>query len=690
MNGPGIRVGIDVGGTFTDFVLLDPATRAMHLHKESSTPDDPARAVASGFAAVTREASVDPAKVELVAHGTTIGLNSIIQRSGATAALIVSAGAKDVLELARGKMRDPLNFFDSKEVPLVPRSHVIETPFRLDARGRVLVKASQADIEAVVERLHALGARSAAVSITNGYLAPELEQAFSARIARKARDVAITSAAQTWPEIREYERAMVALMNAYISPLMLRYFSLVESGLAAHGFRGKLCITTSNGGTVSVATARQRPIDTVLSGPAAGVVATARFAEASAQRSAITVDMGGTSSDMSVITDADVEYSTRAQVGDFPLFMPVVSVSAIGSGGGSLLWVDDFGVLKVGPESAGAQPGPVCYGRGGTHATITDCYLVCGFLSPEQKLGGQVALSYDKARAALAMVAARLGFEGADAPERAAWSALAVATSKMGTELQKGLAVRGIDPHGYALVPFGGAGPTQAAMLADESRLDRVVIPKSPGTFCALGAVQSDLKRDFSRTIRRVIDGGDSASKVLRDAIDVLRAEGDEWLAEEADLVRGRAARLVADMRYQGQSYEIPVDLAALPGAADDASLTELFHREHERVYRFHDDASRVEVTSVRLTAIGRLEHLDLASLVDPPRPQARRRKRRVYIDRGWREAEVIDRAELVSGVDIAGPAIVEQTDTTTVVLPNWHATADPLGNLVLARKEQR
>jgi len=690
MSNPGVRIGVDVGGTFTDFVLLDPASGLLHLHKEPSTPDEPSRAVAIGFSAITGRAAVDPGAVQLISHGTTIGLNSIIQRKGARTALIVSRGSKDILELGRCKMRDPLNFFDSKEVPLVPRSHVIETDFRLDANGNVSVEPTSAAIATIAAQVGDLGVQSLAIAITNAYLAPELESRFAAQLAEQLTGVSITAVSSIWPEIREYERAMVGLMNAYIAPLMQNYFASVEKGLATQGFRGKLHITTSNGGTVSVATARERPIDTILSGPAAGVVATARFAEVFSQRSAITVDMGGTSSDMSVITEADVEYSTRAQVGDFPLFTPVVSVSAIGAGGGSVLWVDDFGVLKVGPESAGAAPGPACYGRGGTRATVTDCYVVCGLLSTAHKLGGQVSLSYQLARDAVAVVAAQLKFAGPDGPERAAWAALKVATSKMATELQKGLAVRGIDQKGYALIPFGGAGPTQAAMLAVEARLDRVVIPESPGTFCALGAALSDLKRDFSRTIRQSISGTEAASRSLAAAIKALKSEGAGWLEQEGDLLIATEYRLVADMRYRGQSYEIPVDLAAIDSEQpSDQQLTQAFHKEHFRVYRFADEKSLVEITSVRLTAVGKLAHMNLATIKVKLPPSTERPSRRIFMNDRWHEAVVLDRSALRAGQTLPSPAVIEQQDTTTVIPGDWTGAVDSYGNLVLQRKER-
>lgn len=683
----GIRIGVDVGGTFTDFVLIDPTASRLYMHKEPSTPKDPAQAVSSGFAAIVRQANVAPGAVQLLAHGTTIGLNAIIQRKGAATSLVVSQGAKDVLELGRCKMRDPLNFFDTKERPLVPRSHVLEVPLRLDARGRPILTPKPSDVRSLARRLRELRLTSAAVAITNAYLAPEIEASFCAELAAQVPEISITSAAAIWPEIREYERTMVGLMNAYIAPLMERYLTSIEAGLAAQGFRGKLLITTSNGGTVSVATARSRPIDTVLSGPAAGVVATARFAEVFEQRNAITVDMGGTSSDMSVVTDADVEYSLRAQVGDFPLFMPVVSVNAIGAGGGSILWVDEFGVLKVGPESAGAFPGPACYGRGGDRATVTDCYVVCGLISTETKLGGQVSLSADLARNALMGVAKQLRFNGPDAAQRTAWAALKVATAKMATELQKGLAMRGIDQQGYALIPFGGAGPTQSAMLAAEARLDRVVIPRSPGTFCALGAVLSDLKRDFSRTIRKTVGGDGAAAKTMTAAGRDLERQASKWLKREADLVVTTEPRLAADMRYAGQSYEIAVDVSKLRQPFADADLTDALHREHEKVYGFADHTSLAEITSLRLTAVGRLEHPDLTTLIPeapPPVPEA---VRAIYLQDRWAEARVYKRSALAPGSSITSPAIVEQKDTTTVIPDGWEAKVDAHGNLVLMRE---
>ncbi len=680
-NRVGPRIGIDVGGTFTDLTLSLPEQGRILLHKEPSTPEDPARAVSNGFAAVVARAGIDPGAVEIITHGTTIGLNAIVQRRGAKIALVTSRGNRDLLEIGRGTMKDPLNFFDRKEVPLVPRSHVLETGFRIDARGGV-ADAGEDEIAALAQRLGALDVEAFAVVVLNAHLKPDSESAFARRLSA-ASGIEAWPSGTIWPQIREYERGVVAVMNAYVAPLMRRYLDRIEVALGQQGFAGRLLIATSNGGTLSVASARERPIDTLLSGPASGVVAAARFATLAGYPEAVTVDMGGTSSDMSVLSRSGVGYSTGARIGDFPLFLPVVNVSAIGAGGGSVVSVDGFGVLKVGPESAGAAPGPVCYGRGGTQPTVTDCYLACGLISEERMLGGQIKLSREAALAALARIAPQAGFSGVDASEQVAWAAIRVATAKMATELRKGLAERGIDPRNHALIAFGGAGPTNGFLLAAEARVGRALVPTMPGTFCALGSMMSDLKRDFTRAARRVLDAEGETAGWIAAAARELTAEADAWLDPDAALLTRRAYRLSASMKYRAQSYETDVEI---PIAPEDAELRELFHAAHERRFGFRDTASPIVIASIQLTAIGYLAHAEPEYSTGPSRPSPAPATRPVFLGGEWLDARIVERRDLRPGDVLDGPVIVEQDDTTTVIPPRWHAQIDRHGTIVGTR----
>jgi N-methylhydantoinase A len=383
------RIGIDVGGTFTDFVLADGSDRLVR-YKEPSVPDDPSLSVERGLPRLIERACVAPGDVELVVHGTTLALNAIIQRRGARMGLVVSPGNRGVLEIGRAQLPSAFSFLAQKEPPLVPRDLVCEVSARLDVRGAVVGEATEAELADIAATFRAAGVDAVTVMLLHSYANPDFELHVAARLAERMPGVSISTSAAVWPERREYERCLMALMNAYIQPLMTDYLTRLRQRISGLGVSAPIYITSNNGGTLSIDTARQRPIDTILSGPASGVVAASVVAGHTPFENLITLDMGGTSADMSVIEAREPTHTTRTQVGGLPLIVPVVAVSAVGAGGGSIVWVDRQGALKVGPSSAGAVPGPACYGNGGTQATLTDCYLLAGYIDPAHFLGGGV------------------------------------------------------------------------------------------------------------------------------------------------------------------------------------------------------------------------------------------------------------------------------------------------------------
>lgn len=685
MHKSGARIGIDVGGTFTDFVLSNPNDGSLTYYKEPSTPDEPSRALIEGLQSLLKKAGMTPSDVGTLMHGTTIGLNAIIQRRGATIALVVSKGYRDILEIARSRMPSSFDFHASKEEPLVPRLRILEIDARLSASGAVSKAADDAELDRVAAELKALGVDAAALVLINGYTTPSVEIDMAQKLSERAGGLSITSAAAIWPEIREYERTLVACLNAYIQPLMQRYFAGLKKGLERDGVVAPILVTASNGGSLSLMSAHERPVETILSGPASGVMAAARLAEAADVKSIITFDMGGTSSDIAVAQAGSAELATRTDIGGLPLVLPVVDVSAIGAGGGSIVWVDAHGLLKVGPQSAGAMPGPVSYGRGGKEPAVTDCYLALGYIDPAGFLGGRMKLDVDAARKALAEVGARIGLTGEDGAALAAEGALAVTTAGMATELYKTLASRGLDPAAFALVPFGGAGPTHANLLAAEAGIGRVVIPPAAGTFCALGAAAADLRRDFVRSIRRSVD--DKTAALMLDVMKELEEEGSAWLDREGETSQTRRFERGADMRYAGQAYELRVKLDE--NCRDAASIAEAFHLEHERIYGFRDTDTDVELGTVRLAVVGVTENISQPEIAAGSGKPACKGERPIFRSGKWVSAGVYDRSALGAGDQIAGPAIIEQDDTTTVLLPGWSARADALGNLHLERTAQ-
>ena len=673
------RVGIDVGGTFTDLVLADSRTGRLVHYKEPSTPTDPSLAVETGMASLMRQAAIGPAEIGLVVHGTTLALNAIIQRRGARLALIVSRGHRDVLEIGRSRMPSSYNFHAGRGEPLVPRERMLEIDARMNAQGQVIARPGAADLEHLAAALTATGADAAAIMLLNSYLDPTLEEEVATTLERLLPNLPITRSAIIWPEIREFERALVAGMNAYISPLMDAYLDRLARRLRGLGIAAEITITASNGGSLGLATARKRPVENILSGPASGVTAGVELTRVTRIPAAITFDMGGTSADISVIRGLQPEYATNTMVGDLPLMMPVVAVSAIGAGGGSLLTVDPQGLLKVGPESAGARPGPVCYGLGATVPAITDCYLAIGLIDPERFLGGRLKLDAQAARAALAALGKRIGLP---TPEAVAEAALKVATARMATELFKALAQVGADPREFTLLPFGGAGPTHATMLADEAGLRAAVIPLGPGTFCALGAICADIRRDFARSLGEANVA--HATDAIQAAFKTLLEQGNAWIASESSLVGDIVTTRLADMRYAGQAFNVSVKIPQdLP--LDAENLAELFHQAHEALYGFRDTAAPVLILTVRVAVAGRLPPLATHRPSPSPSPSAHPTTRPVFVSGAWRDVPVWRRSDLQPGHHIAGPALIEQDDTTIWVIPGWSGSVDPTLDLRLA-----
>ena len=680
------RIGIDVGGTFTDFVLTNPRTGEIVRYKEPSVPSDPSLSVGRGLPVLIERAGVRPGDVELLVHGTTLLVNAIIQRRGARVGLVVSRGHRGVLEIGRMSLDNSFDFTLRKEEPLVPRNLVFEAGARVRADGSVAERPSPADLDRLASHLGAAGVEAVTVLLLNSYAFPETEREVAEALRRRLPGVPITGSAEIWPEQREFERGLVAIMNAYVQPLMSAYLHRLEDRVAEAGVNAPIYITASNGGTLSIDTARERPIDTVLSGPASGLVAAMRVARSLGRGGIITVDLGGTSCDLALNQGEEPEYATSTRVGDYPLVVPVVNVRAIGAGGGSVLRVDPQGVLKVGPESAGADPGPVCYGRGGVRPTVTDCYLLVGFIHPEHFLGGRMRLDRDAAREAMDAVADRLGYEGGDRAVRAADAALRVASAMMANELSKGLARRGAAPREFALMAFGGAGPTHANLLAEEAGLDTVVVPPGPATFCALGAILADVKRDYVRSHRLRFAGGPPVAAELASIFRALEDSASSWIRSEGDMLGEVVFDASLDMRYTGQAFDlqvpIPEELRAEP---DLGAITELFHREHERIYSFRDPESSVEVSTERVRVTGRIPPLEL-----PPAPERGPAEpfdtRRVYVAGRRLDVPVHARRALGRDASIPGPAIIEQEDCTVWVLPGWNAAVHRTGSLLIRR----
>jgi N-methylhydantoinase A len=553
---PPYRLGIDIGGTFTDFSLLDETSGELTGFKWPTVPADPARGVVEGLRALVAERKVAPGDIGYLVHGTTIAINTVIQRNGAALGLLVTRGFGDVLELQRLRLASPVNFVATRPLPLIPRYRVGEVRERILADGSVDTPLDREELRREARRLvEDEGAEALVVSFLNAFRTPEHEAEAKKLLAEAYPQVPVACSHEVWPQIREYERTIVAVLAAYVRPRVVRYLGTLERELAAAGVRVPVYVTKSNGGVTTARDARQASAETLLSGPASGVIGATYVCRRAGYANLITLDMGGTSADIALVPGGEPVTSTDEVVGDFPVVMPAIGVSSIGAGGGSVAWLDPVGVLKIGPRSAGADPGPACYGRGGQEPTLSDAFLLCGFLNPANFVGGRLRLYPEAAAAALTPLADALAL-GLD---EAAEAVVEVATANMYAAFSNVLARHGVDPREFALVAFGGAGPIEACFLAEEFHIPRVIVPPSPGTLCALGAMSADVKSDYVRTVHRRLSATTGA-RLAADCAD-LEARARRWLAGDAPAVRESALRFTAEMRYVGQAFQIEVPL---------------------------------------------------------------------------------------------------------------------------------
>lgn len=682
------RLGIDIGGTFTDFSLLDEATGEIAVFKAPSDPERPEAALLAVTRRILTDRRLRPEQIRYFVHGTTLAVNTIIQRKGSRTALLVTKGFRDILNIARHRIPDIFNFMAEVPAPLVPRSLVFEIPERCRADGRVIAAPDETAVVAAAQRMMAEGVESVAVCFLHSYRNPAGEQAARDMLRRAAPDLYVCISSDIWPQLREYERALAAVMNAYVGRSMQGYFERLERGVREVGVAAPVLSTKSNGGVMPVRAASERPVETLMSGPAAGVIGAVHVGHAGGFERMISFDMGGTSADVAVI-DGAPQYSTEGHVGDFPVIMPAVDITSIGAGGGSIAWTDPSGALKVGPESAGAVPGPACYGTGGTRPTVTDAYVALGIIAPDRLLGGSVRLDAAAAERALRGLGERLGRDVRATAE----AILDVATSQMYSALIPLLARKGVNAEDFALLAFGGGGPCHAFLLAADVGIPRVIVPLHPGILCAAGSLVADVRKDLVQTLHLVLPAQrDAAAEsghviaALRAAFDRLGTEGQAWLGAQGLSFVEQREEWTVDMRYVGQSFELTPALTAedLADAGGDR-LRAAFFEVYERVYGQKDEAAAIEILAVRLAAVGVNPRPRLAVPLPTPAPAPPRAvvTRPVFIGGRERAAAIYRRADLAPGFSFNGPAIVEQYDTTVFVTPGFVVTVDACGNLI-------
>lgn len=680
-----VRIGLDVGGTFTDLCLFDADTGEVRVIKVPSTPADPAQGILPAMQTGLERQQAQAAEVVSLAHGTTVATNTLLQHSGARVGLITTRGFRDLLEIKRQTRPDLYDLQVERPAPLIRRDRRLEVAERVASDGRILTPLHRDEVLAALHRLRQAQVDAVAVCFLFSYLVPEHEAQVRDLVAHAFPEAYVSVSHEVLPEFREYERLSTTVVNAYLGPVISRYVGRLGDRLRQFGLTLTPYITQSNGGIISLDVARRQPVRTVLSGPSTGVIGAAYLGQQLGYPQVITFDMGGTSTDVSLVEHGRPHFTTEREIAGHVIKTPMIDVHTVGAGGGSMAWIDRGGLLKVGPQSAGADPGPACYGRGGTVATVTDANVALQILNPRHLLDGDMPIEAQAARAALVPLAEALHME----PLEVARGVLAVVVANMVRAIQRMSVQRGYDPRDFALVAFGGAGPLHAGWIARELGIRRILVPERPGLACAFGLLVTDMRSDYTRSKLMPVEAVDVEE--VQGVFHALEAQAHRWLDTEG-IPRGRRVlRRAVDMRYVGQNFEltVPVPEGRL-AAADLDTLLHAFYAAHERTYGYYTPGEPTQLVTFRLAACGLVPKATLReyAAATGEASEALVETRQVYLgkaDGGLVTCPVYRRQALRPGHRLSGPAIIEQMDTTTLLLPGQRTAVDPWGTLVIS-----
>jgi N-methylhydantoinase A len=677
----GYRLGVDTGGTFTDVCVLDEASGEIVVTKVASTPSNPALAVISGIQKLIQQKAIEPRGVRFLIHGTTVATNALLEHKGAKTALLTTEGFEDVLHIGRQNRPKLYHFRVKRPDPIVPRHLRYGVPERVLYTGEVFKTLDESKVEVIVRDVKAHGIQSIAISLMHSYANPIHEEKIKAIVTRIYPEAYVTVSAEVLPEFREYERTSTICINAYVMPKVNDYVADLEGQLKHLQMASDLYIMQSNGGVITSGAAREMSARTVLSGPAGGALTGVFISRAIEQPAVITIDMGGTSSDICLIAGGTPRLTTESDIGGYPIKLPMIDINTIGAGGGSIAWIDPGGALQVGPESAGADPGPVCYGHGGTEPTVTDANAILGRINPSHLLGGEMPLYVDDARKVVEeKIAHPLGIDA----ERAAEGIIAVVNANMIRGIRRVSVERGYDPREFTLVPFGGAGPMHGVELAQALNMKEVVIPVHPGIASAFGMLSADVRHDYVQTHISVAEDVDV--KQLVSVFEDMEDQGTRQLKREG--FAGDSVVLIrsADMRYIRQAYELSVPISGGPLNREDIPAVACnFHDLHERAYGYARRKESVEFVNLRVVALGKLPEFRITERVPQGKEGAAPIGHRDVVFQGQVvKTPVYDRGHLPRGRKVLGPAIVEQMDSTIVIFPEYQALADRYGNLLI------
>jgi len=678
-----VRIGVDVGGTFTDIVCFDEGKGVLALLKIPSTPKEPNRAVVDGTLRILKQNHLGPASVKFFIHGTTVATNTLLQHNGAPVVLLVTKGFRDVLQIMRQDRPRLYDFFVQRPDPLVPRNLRMEVPERMLYTGKVGVPMSAEAVADLICRVKELDILDVAVCLLHSYANPDHEQRLRSWLEERIPGVRVSLSSEILPEFKEFERMSTTVVNAYVLPKVAKYFQDLDQGLAEARIRSRLHIMQSNGGLVPSQTAQRHCVSTILSGPAAGALSGLRLGQQAGFNNLISIDVGGTSADVSVAHDGHLHFAEESEIGGQVIKIPMIDIQTVGAGGGSIAWIDRGGGLQVGPHSAGADPGPACYAAGGNQPTVTDANVVLRRLNPDYFLGGALKISAALAASAIReKISAPLGLS----LEEAAEGILRIINAVMVKAVRRLSVEKGYDPRDFTLVGFGGGGPLHTVDLAMDFQIPRVLIPPVPGVSSALGLLTADFRHDYVRTLLWKTIEHRVANIVGQ--LEMLKAQAHIQMKSEGIRSKTIVYYPSVEMRYQGQGYSLEVHftIRELSNWNSFHELEKRFRNLHQTTFGYSDSSSPTEIVNVRLVGIGELPRPQLPPIVrgkkDPS--GAFKEIRKVYFQGGWNKTKVYERSRLKYGNQIPGPAVIEQPDSTTFFYPEQTAVVDNLGNLLI------
>jgi N-methylhydantoinase A len=680
-----VRIGVDIGGTFTDLQIFDARNGRIVAHKLPTTPEDPSIALVEGIKTAGGRYGFTLSDVGYLMHGTTIATNAVLERKLPAGALVTTAGFEDVLEIGRHYRRDVYSIHPQPVPALIPRNRRFGFQERMRFDGNAERVPSEADVDAVIARLAAADIETVAIALLHAYANPDHEKRLADRIRQALPRLDVSLSSVISPEIREYERTSTTVLNALLQPVVRAYIERLQARMRAEAFAPHLLIVQSNGGVCTPATAAAEPVRLLLSGPSGGAMAALELARRLHEPNLVAVDMGGTSFDVSVVRDSRLEIVTLSEIDRLPVRLPMIEIRTIGAGGGSIARVSATKQMTVGPESAGARPGPVCYGRGGTEPTVTDANLALGRLDAATFLGGAMALDREAARAAIsARAGAPLGLD----TDAAAAGILRLTNTNLAAAIRVSLFEKGLDPRDFTMLSFGGAGSVHACAVADELGIRRIIFPVDASTFSARGILMADIEHAFGRSGVRPFDG--SAVAWVRSCFESLKAEGAARLEADGIAPADRQFELSADLRYRGQAFELTVPWGEVPIDEDGiGEICQRFHAHHAQRFSYANPEDTVELVTLRLVAVGRMARPRISAEEPSSADGSAAGQRQVYVDGQWQGVAAWRRDAIGGLLGIVGPAIVEEDYTAIYVAPGWSLALGRDGHLVAARGEE-